>query len=123
MAVRSEDLGGASAIVYRFPPVMAARRRRAQRMAAARRRTALMLVGIGVVVASLLGAGPRGYAPAAGPSGAPRSVVIQQGETLWDLAERFAPGTMDPRAYVDLLIEMNGLEGALQQGQRVRLPH
>jgi hypothetical protein len=48
--------------------------------------------------------------------------VLRPGETLWDVAERFAPPGIDRRAYVDAVVELNGVEGSVAAGQRVRLP-
>jgi Tfp pilus assembly protein FimV len=118
VAVRSEDLtfGGADAVVYRFPA--AAARRRARRRMMARRRMTLATLAL-VVVATLAGGGVAETAPEAG---GPRAVRVQPGDTLWGIAGEHAPRGTDVRAYVDALIELNGLEGALQAGTRLRLP-
>jgi Tfp pilus assembly protein FimV len=118
VAVRSEDLvsGGADAVVYRFPAV--ARRRAARRRMIARRRVTLATLAV-VVAATLAGGGVGETAPAAGR---PRAVRVQPGDTLWGIAGEHAPGGTDVRAYVDALIELNGLEGPLQAGARLRLP-
>lgn len=118
MAVRSEDLafGGADAVVYRFPA--AAARRRARRRMMARRRMTLATLAL-VVVATLAGGGVAETAPEAGRA---RAVRVQPGDTLWAIAGEHAPPGTDVRAYVDALIELNGLEGALQAGTRLRLP-
>ena len=117
MAVRSEDLAyaGIDAVVYRFPAAAASRRARRRMMARRRRTLALLAV---IVVATLAGGGVAETAP--GPRGR-RAVVVQPGDTLWGIAaEHAAPGT-DVRAYVDALVELNGLEGPLQAGTRLRL--
>lgn len=120
VAVRSEDLAlGGDAVVYRFPPVAAARRRRARRRMIARRRLTLGTAALVVVAATLAGGGVAGTAPG---EGAPRAVVVQPGDTLWGIAGEHAPEGTDVRAYVDGLIELNGLEGPLQAGARLRLP-
>lgn len=118
MAVRSEDLafGGADAVVYRFPA--AAARRRARRRMMARRRMTLATLAL-VVVATLAGGGVAETAPEAARRGAVR---VQPGDTLWGIAGEHAPGGTDVRAYVDALIELNGLEWPLQAGTRLRLP-
>lgn len=119
MAVRSEDLGfGApDAVVYRFPAVAA--RRRARRRMVARRRIALATLAL-VVVATLAGGGVGETAPEAG---GPLAVRVQPGDTLWGIASEHAPAGSDVRAYVDALIELNGLDGQLQAGARLRLPN
>jgi Tfp pilus assembly protein FimV len=56
------------------------------------------------------------------PSAPGREVVVQQGETLWSIAERVAPDA-DPRATVDELMAVNGLASpSLEAGQHLRLP-
>jgi hypothetical protein len=122
MAIRQEDLHEREAVVYRFPTrrVRSAAARRA-RMQARRRRTATVAAGLGLIVVFLLATGPSGSAPASAP-GAPRAVTVHAGDTLWSLAEAHAPEGMDPRAYVDVLEDLNDLDGGLAIGMRVKLP-
>ena len=120
MAVRQEDLLVREAIVYPFPG--AELRRRAARAAVARRRrllsgTVTVILSLGMLLAS----GPEGTATAS-RAGAPKAVRIGAGETLWDLAERYAPASMDPRAYIDAVQGLNDLEGVPVAGTRIRLP-
>jgi hypothetical protein len=86
-----------------------------------RRRAALALVALATVIVTLLGGGPDGSSVASAP-GAPKAVVVQSGQTLWDIAEAHAPATVDPRAYVDAIIELNGLGSTLGAGVKIRLP-
>jgi len=122
MAIRQEDLLERDAVVLRFPTrrVRSAAARRA-RMQARRRRTATVAAGLGLIVVFLLATGPSGSAPASAP-GAPRAVTVHAGDTLWSLAEAHAPQGMDPRAYVDVLEDLNDLDGGLAIGMRVKLP-
>ena len=47
--------------------------------------------------------------------------MVQPGDTLWAIAERFTPAGVDRRRTVDRLVEATG--GALlQPGQRIVLP-
>ena len=65
----------------------------------------------GVMVARALGSVDVGQA-----------VVVQQGETLWQIAQRIAPEA-DPRATVTAIRELNGLGGApVVAGQTVIVP-
>jgi Tfp pilus assembly protein FimV len=119
VAVRMQDLdGGSDAVVYRFPAPAA--RRRARRRAVLRRRAALASATFLVVAATLAGGGVAGTAPA---DRAPRALAVRPGDTLWGIAGEYAPDGLDLREYVDALIELNGLEGALQAGARIRLPN
>ena len=124
MALRREDLevtrGDAALLTF---PTAAVRARAARQERAAFRRRRL---GVGallalVVVMGLQVGGVGNTAPAS-VDGAPRAVRLAEGETLWDVAARYAPDSVDPRAYVDELIEMNGLSGAPVAGAKIHLP-
>ncbi|MEU6646791.1 LysM peptidoglycan-binding domain-containing protein [Saccharomonospora sp. NPDC046836] len=75
-----------------------------------------LLVAIGVAVgAGLLGLGVLAGGMAGGgaatvPTGT-AIVSVAPGDTLWDVAERSAPGS-DPAAVVERIQELNGLTGA-----------
>ena len=120
MAARQEDLDvRPEAVLYAFPVARVRRAAARERMLVRRRRTAIA----SVVLAAAFGllAGPRATAPASRP-GTPTAVTVGRGETLWELATRYAPEGMDVRAYLDAVVDLNGLEGSLQQGARIKLP-
>jgi len=124
MAIRSEDLEGwdGDAAVLEFPVAFARRRAEVQRrVLVARRRAGVAAIVLLVVIGALLGGGTGNTAPVA-REGAPKKVVIQEGQTLWDVASRYAPEGVDTRAFVDAIIRLNGLEGAPQEGAKIRLP-
>ncbi|GAA2583698.1 LysM peptidoglycan-binding domain-containing protein [Actinomadura fulvescens] len=51
-----------------------------------------------------------------------QTVVVEPGETLWDIASRHNPES-DPRRTVDRIIDLNGLSSpVVQPGQQLRLP-
>ena len=122
MALRSEDLVYEHpGHVLRFPRERAVARRRRQELIEARRRLALVVAVVVVVVGVLLGGGTGGTAVAS-KQGAPKAVVLQSGETLWDVATEFAPSVVDPRAYVDALEDLNDITGAPRAGMQLQLP-
>lgn len=120
MAARQEDLdAGPEAVVYSFPVARVRRTAARERMLVRRRRAVIAAVALAGALTLL--AGPRATAPASGP-GTPRAVTVQRGDTLWGLSTRYAPEGMDVRAYLDAVVELNGLEGPLHEGARIRLP-
>ena len=122
MALRKEDLQAGDAVVLRFPQEVALRRASRDRMLARRRRAAAVALGGILAIGWLFTAVRDGTAHASRP-GAPAAVTVRSGDTLWDVAERFAPPGSDPRAYVDLLIESNDLAGGHAiAGTRLKLP-
>jgi hypothetical protein len=123
MSARAQGLetGCDQGVVVPFP--MATIRRRA----AARRRTmALRRAGVAITLAAtcmlaLMGSG-GGTAQASRPRTAPRAVVLRSGQTVWDLADRYAPASSDPRAYVERVLSLNHLSAPPTAGVRLRLP-
>lgn len=121
--VREELVEGPDAVVLPFPNRAVGRLRpdSARRRAVAGRRIVLGVMVLLLTAALVLATGPGGVAPAS-RSGAPARVTIGAGETVWDLAERYAPDGIDRRAYVDAILELNGLQGAPLAGERLKLP-
>ena len=76
---------------------------------------ALLLAGLGVVSAA-----PASQA--ANPAGPAPTVVVKQGDTLWSIASRYAPGR-DPFVTIDEIRRLNGLSGyTVPAGMRLTLP-
>jgi nucleoid-associated protein YgaU len=88
-----------------------------------RRVVAGLSIAIGLTIAAVTAAtvelGDRdGGLELAGSS----TVVVQPGDTLWSLAQDLAPQE-DPRAVVDAIVDLNGLDGVwLVPGQVLQLP-
>lgn len=118
MVASAEEL---EAVVYRFPRAPMRRRRAGSVLAASIRTTGIWVLLLLVIAVVLLAGGSEAQAPAA-PSSAPRAVVLEAGETLWGIADRYAPENVDPRAYVDAILELNGLAAPPPAGARIRLP-
>lgn len=60
---------------------------------------------------------------AMGETRLPQNIVVESGDTLWTLAQRYAPQRMDIRKYVNLIMEHNSLSGPLvYPGQVLELP-
>ncbi len=76
-----------------------------------------------LVLAASLGAVAMARAAGQGQAApAPRVVVVQPGETLWELGQKIAPGR-DPRDTVAAIRRINHLDSAaVQAGQRLTLP-
>jgi len=82
-----------------------------------------------VLLVALLALGGRallGGSSADVPTMAPVSavtVVVQPGQTLWDIADVHTPAGVAPGTYVRQLAELNGVtNGALDAWQVLRLP-
>lgn len=120
MALRQEDLlGSGDARIYAFPAAAAAAGRRRAAMYRRRRRTCAAVV---VVCAAVLLA--VGGAPATGSADRirPRSVLVQDGDTLWGIAADAAPPGADIRSYVRALAELNDTGPGVVPGTRLVLP-
>lgn len=91
---------------------------------APRRGGALRVLAVVVAtVAVVCGLGALGQrAGARDVPGAVAEVRVGAGETLWDVAERVAPGS-DEQAVAARIRELNGLAGsAVRPGQEIRVP-
>lgn len=86
-----------------------------------RRRRTTLSAATAVVLMVVLG--PLGHAFQADASlRHQRTVVVLQGDTVWAIAARVAPGS-DPRAVADGIVSANGIDaGGLVPGQRLVIP-
>lgn len=81
---------------------------------------AVLAVGIGLVISStadgLVGRGD----PAIGTADRAQTYIVQPGDTLWSIGQRFH-GVAPLSDYVDVLVQVNGGAG-LEVGQVITLP-
>jgi LysM repeat protein len=76
----------------------------------------LLLAGLGVAIAA-----PASRA--ADPAGDPPTAVVLPGDTLWSVAERYAPGD-DPFGTIEEIRRLNGLrDNTVYTGQHLTLPN
>jgi hypothetical protein len=108
-------------VVLQFPKSPIRRRAAARRRAVALRRAGVASTLAATCILALMGSG-GGTAQASHPNTAPRAVVLRSGQTVWDLADRYAPASSDPRAYVDRVLALNHLSAPPSAGVRLRLP-
>jgi LysM repeat protein len=86
------------------------------------RRGRLVLLALLIVLVGSLTAAVALPSQAAAPAGPARVVVVQPGDSLWTIAERYRPG-VDPVRAMDELSRANGLTGStLQPGEQLTLP-
>jgi hypothetical protein len=91
------------------------------------RRGRLLVTGLALLVLVVAAVLLSGGVPATAGTdhGAPvtaERVTVAPGETLWQIAERVAPGT-DPRETVQRILDLNGLQTAqVQAGTALLLP-
>lgn len=126
MALRQEDLQAGPSAASRAQvvsfPTAAVRRRAARQRRVIFLRRRLVVAAAAVCAAVALGSAfGAASSPVSSAEGAPRSVRLQPGETVWGLAAVYAPGE-DPRAYVDAVLRLNDLSGAPAVGTKIRLP-
>ena len=106
-------------VVHRQPRPRVTRSKRAMYM---RRRVIAASLGLGIVLtAAHAGVALRGPTTTPGRSPHPHieRVVVREGETLWSLAERIAPGS-DPRPWVDKFAAQLG-RSDLHTGEQISL--
>lgn len=88
-----------------------------------RRRRRVVGTALAVAVASMvtiaMGTSAIANEPGVGNQNVPRAIVVQQGDTLWEIARRIAP-TGNISNLVDELVRINGAD--LQVGQIIRVP-
>jgi hypothetical protein len=84
--------------------------------------TALTLLVLVAAAVLLTGGIPATAGTDHAPAVTAQRVTVAPGETLWQIAERVAPGT-DPRETVAQILELNGLQTSqVQVGTALRLP-
>jgi LysM repeat protein len=83
----------------------------------------LLIAGVLLVALSLARTATQAAGTTTPQRPARPTVVVQSGDTLWDIARKAAPGA-DPRATVARILELNDLESAssVRAGQQLTLP-
>ncbi len=82
----------------------------------------VVLAALVVVVAQAFAGGADATSPVTVPVSA-TTVVVQPGQTLWDIASVHAPAGTSTWAYVEELSELNGITGSqVDAWQVLRLP-
>ncbi|MBI4941741.1 MAG: LysM peptidoglycan-binding domain-containing protein, partial [Actinobacteria bacterium] len=85
-------------------------------------RFAVVLLGVLVTAAVVLGGGRVARADGSATPVPVAYHVVQPGESLWQIAGRVAPG-QDRRDTVARIVELNALEsGSLEAGSRIAVP-
>lgn len=51
-----------------------------------------------------------------------RLCIVQEGETLWDIASEVTPNSRDVRETIDEIEVKNGFKGYVYAGQRLQVP-
>ncbi len=82
----------------------------------------LVLIAAALIAAAGVVAGARAAGDSAEPQGPRPTVVVHEGDTLWNIAERHAPG-VDRRAVIAEIRRLNDLDDAtVEIGQQLVLP-
>src|SRR2546423_14541863 len=82
----------------------------------------LALVVLLLVVMTALTAFVATRGEASGPTGASATTVVRPGDTLWSIAQRYAPAR-DPFETIEEIRRLNGItDYTVQPGQRLALP-
>jgi Tfp pilus assembly protein FimV len=81
-----------------------------------------LMIATTVTLAVVGGLGWIGQAPETGVPAETAVIRVGAGETVWDVAQRVAPGS-NQRAVVERIRQLNGMAGsAIQPGQQLRVP-
>ena len=89
---------------------------------AIQRRLIALVVLVGAIFAFIAGQGAAKASIEPGTATTLLYVTIQQGESLWSIADELAPKS-DPRQFVEDVMIANGLDSAdVQPGQRIAIP-
>lgn len=125
MAMTSAELArphGTGADIYDFPTVAVRRRAARQARVTIARRRVVVVTFLLLIVIGLLLAGGTSVSSPVDAGATPRAITVGQGDTLWDIAERYGPEGGDVRAYIYEIKQLNDLDGALAAGSRLKLP-
>jgi hypothetical protein len=86
------------------------------------RRGRLLLLALLLVFVTVLTGFAAAPGEASGRAGRPATTVVHPGDTLWSIAERYAPAR-DPFVTIDEIRRLNGISDyTVRPGQRLTLP-
>jgi LysM repeat protein len=86
------------------------------------RRGRLVLLGLLLLLATVLTGFVAARGEASVPAGTPATVVVRPGDTLWSIAQRYAPAR-DPFETIDEIRRLNGItDYTVRPGQRLIIP-
>ncbi len=89
----------------------------------ARYQRSAVRIAFGLVLVALIAASLRATGGFPATEAGSTTVVVQQGDTLWDIAVRHGPASADPRATVARIRQANGIAGSLiYPGDVLRVP-
>jgi len=88
-----------------------------------RRGVVVLALSVALLAGGLVWLARLSAPKAAAPRQAPHVLLVQPGDTLWDIATRVAPGA-DPQGEVDRLMRRNHLTdaGQLRPGMQLQVP-
>lgn len=114
-----------SSISMSTPAVLSARPATRLRLTRRGRRVLVALAAVPLAAGVAFAALGGGAALASGDAGvttAFETVTVLPGDTLWSIAEEYAPGS-DPRGVIQEIESLNALHGgSLQVGQKLAIP-
>ncbi|MDO7904939.1 LysM peptidoglycan-binding domain-containing protein [Paenibacillus sp. JX-17] len=78
-----------------------------------------LLIVVGITCSGVI----KAFAGSAEPVGSGQQIVVEQGDTLWEIAVSHKPKTMDTRVYIEAIKMASGMtDSSIETGQILVLP-